>query len=460
MKDVRIKKVMLVILFTVLLVFLFINLSSVGQILGTILKVLKPIIYGLIIAYILNWPYKFFYNKCFYKIKSKKKKTSGLRKALAMLCAYIIVFGIITVLFVFLIPQLTESIKKLVDDVPVYSIKVQNWLNNFITFIDNKTGLNLKDADTYNNVISALTGTSASNTISNIISWAFPFLLSSITTVGTGLYNWVLGIIVSIYMLSSKDRLLFGCRKCVVAFLPKKAAVKTLKICNFANNKCGRFIIGKIIDSAIIGVICFIFMSIFKFDYAVLISVIVGVTNVIPFFGPFIGAIPSAFLLLIVNPIQCIWFIIFIFVLQQFDGNILGPKILGETVGLSSFWILFSVLVAGGLFGITGMLLGVPVFAVIYTLIEDAVNLRLKKKAIAAQQGKYENQQLTIDDINENNNSSETVFKKQHKQENTIDVNNLSEAEIHQQVSNEDEKNFVEQIDEEAKARQSYYNQF
>ena len=155
------------------------------------------------------------------------------------------------------------------------------------------------------------------------------------------------------------------------------------------NTKCGKFIIGKIIDSSIIGIMCFIGMSIFRFDYPLLISVIIGVSNLIPFFGPFIGGIPSVVLLLLINPMEALWFTIFLFVLQQFDGNILGPKILGESVGISGFWIMVSVIVGGGLFGIVGMILGVPFFAAIFMLITEVVEWRMKakkkKKLIAAE---------------------------------------------------------------------------
>lgn len=164
--------------------------------------------------------------------------------------------------------------------------------------------------------------------------------------------------------------------------MPKRVLNKAIEIVNVSNNMCGRFLIGKLVDSIIIGILCFIGMSIFRFEYAPLISVIVGFTNIIPVFGPFIGAIPSAFLLLLIDPIQCLWFVVFIIVLQQLDGNVIGPKILGNQIGVSGFWIMFSVLVGGGLFGVSGMVLGVPVFAVIYDLLGKNVKTRLKYKVV------------------------------------------------------------------------------
>ena len=185
-------------------------------------------------------------------------------------------------------------------------------------------------------------------------------------------------------LLSGKERLTRQFKIAAVAYLPEKVHKRLFKIADVFNNKCGKFIVGKIIDSFIIGLMCFIGLSIFRFHYPLLISVIIGVCNMIPFFGPIIGAIPTTFLLLIINPWEALGFLVFIIVLQQFDGNILGPKILGETVGISGFWIMFSVIVGGGLFSVPGMLLGVPVFAAIYTLVEEGAERRLKKKDISA----------------------------------------------------------------------------
>ncbi len=356
--------------------FLLINIKTVGSILGAILSVFTPFIYGFVLAYILSFPYKFFMNRCFYKIGTKRKKLLGLKKALSMVLSYLVCFGIIAFLIGILVPQLSKSISSLVDDIPIYAQSLQETFNSFVSFIDNQFDYNLYDNISTDGIVKFFVGTDIKGFISDLFASAFPAALNF----AEGLYNWVIGIIVSMYMLATKDKLCYQIRAVVVAFLPLKASKTLLRITDLCNKKCGKFIIGKIIDSLIIGVICFIGLSIFKFDYALLISVIVGVTNVIPFFGPFIGAIPCGFLLLLIDPIQCFWFIVFVIVLQQFDGNVLGPKIIGESVGISGFWILFSVIVGGGLFGLPGMLLGVPVFAVIYTLVDEGVTKRLRLK--------------------------------------------------------------------------------
>lgn len=342
-----------------------------------------PFIYGFIIAYLLSFPYNFFYDKCFHKIGQKRPKLTKLRNTLALICSYIIGFGIIAFLVCILVPELSKSVSNLINDIPIYAEKAQKAIQDFIILIRDQFGYDLTDADTSDKIVSFITGKDTQEFIENFINNAFPVALNFAEGFTTGLYNWIIGIVVSIYMLASKDKLCKQARTVTVAYLPLKVSKWILKVTTLCNKKCGRFIIGKIIDSFIIGVICFIGLSIFRFDYALLISVVVGVTNVIPFFGPFIGAIPCAFLLLLIDPRQCFWFVVFVIALQQFDGNILGPKILGDTVGVSGFWILFSVLVGGGLFGLPGMLLGVPVFAVIYTLITEGTKTRLQKKRSA-----------------------------------------------------------------------------
>lgn len=376
-------RIFLLITYTLVVAFLLINIKQVAVVVKDVFGVFMPFIYGFILAYILSFPYNFFHDRCFKKLGTKRENLKKLKKPLALIISYVLCFGVVGLLVGILIPELTKSITRLVEDIPMYMQSIQTSAHEFVIMIRDQFGYDLYDEKTYNEVISLLTGKDAQQVLEKFISDVFPTALNFAEGFTTGIYNWIIGIVVSIYMLSTKEKLCRQSKAMVVAYLPLKTSRKVLQITDLSNKKCGKFIIGKIIDSCIIGLICFVGMSIFKFDYALLISVVVGVTNVIPFFGPFIGAIPSAFLLLLIDPMQCFWFVIFIIVLQQFDGNILGPKILGDTVGISGFWILFSVIVGGGLFGVIGMLLGVPVFAVIYTLIDDSVTKRLKEKRSA-----------------------------------------------------------------------------
>ena len=381
MKKNNIRTIMLIILFTIALIFFFIHLSDVWKYLKIIFSVIAPIIYGLFIAYVLNYPFKAFHDHAFKNMGTKHKWLKKVRKPLSIILSYIIVFGIITFLISMMIPELASSIEKFIDAMPEYEQTLRGWADDTASFIKGMTGYDLYEVATFNNMIAFITGNEATEFFKNLSSTLLPSAVTTMVDIGTGIYNWGLGIVISIYLIASKETLLRQSRRLISAFTPEKFSTRFFRICTTFNQKCGKFIIGKIIDSSIIGLMCFIGMSIFRFDYPLLISVIIGVSNLIPFFGPFIGGIPSTVLLLLINPMEALWFVIFLFVLQQFDGNILGPKILGESVGISGFWIMVSVIVGGGLFGIPGMILGVPFFAAIYTLVAEAVEWKNRKKA-------------------------------------------------------------------------------
>lgn len=376
--------ILLVILFTIGIIFFFIHITDVVKVLNTIFAVLAPILYGLVIAYLLNYPYKAFYDHAFKKMGTKHKWLKKLKKPLSLLLAYIIIFGIVGFLVGTLIPELSSSVTTLIDNIPVYENAIKSASDSVVSFVYNMSGYNLYEVATYSNLISLITGNDATEFFNNFFENFITPALLTVRDIGTGLYNWIIGIIISIYLLAGKEKLIRQFKLLVVAYTPEKFYKRLFKVGDVFNNKCGKFIVGKIIDSSIIGLMCFIGLSIFRFHYPLLISVIIGVSNMIPFFGPIIGAIPTTFLLLIINPMEALGFLIFIIILQQFDGNILGPKILGETVGISGFWIMVSVIVGGGLFGVPGMLLGVPIFAAIYTLVDEGVERRLRKKEIAA----------------------------------------------------------------------------
>ena len=207
-----------------------------------------------------------------------------------------------------------------------------------------------------------------------------PLIADVIMKLLSSIWNIVLGLIVSVYLLLDKEKFYAISKKIVCAMFSKKTADRIFELTYRSNNTFGRFLSGKIIDSAIIGVISFILFTIAKMPYVVLISVIVGITNIIPFFGPFIGAVPCFVLILFESPMKALIFLALIFFIQQLDGNVIGPKILGDSIGISAFWILFSILVAGEIFGFMGMIIGVPLFAVIYSIIKENIEYRLKEK--------------------------------------------------------------------------------
>ena len=371
---------MILITFSVALIFFFIHLGDIWKILDAIIKVLTPIFNGLVIAYVLNYPYKLFYNHAFKKMGKKSKLLSKLRMPLSLILSYIIVLGILAFMVSVLIPELTKSISMMIDNIPVYEKAIKGASDDVVAFVKNLTGFNLYELATYSDIIKLITGDNVAEFVKTVFTNILPSAWTTLGDIGSFLYNWVLGLVISIYLLSSRDTLLRQTRKLIVAYTPEKFSKRFFSIAAIFNNKCGKFIVGKIIDSSIIGLMCFIGLTIFRFDYPLLISFIIGLSNMIPFFGPVFGAVPCTLLLLIINPMEALWFVIFIFALQQFDGNILGPKILGETVGLSGFWIMVSVIVGGGLFGLPGMILGVPFFAAIFTIVRESTNLHLRKK--------------------------------------------------------------------------------
>lgn len=375
------EKLMLLIAFAVLLVFIMINFGVVWNLLCIIVNVLMPFFAGFIIAYLINMPYKFFSEKAYIKLDNRGAFLKKMRKPLALVTAYIIVFGVIAFLVGIIVPQLAESINQLAVNFAGYANSFQAFIT---TNLDKYFGIKLdSNSDIFNfinNFVKSVTGGELNAFLQNLASSLAPSIFDITKNVTTSIVNICIGVIVSFYFIGCKDKLIYQSKKLLYAYAPKKFIPKVLEVGDLSNNIFGKFVYGKILDSLIIGVLCFIGMSIFNFDYALLISVIVGITNIVPVFGPFIGAIPSIFILLIIDPLEGLWFTIFILILQQIDGNIIGPKVLGNTIGISGFWIMASVIVGSGLFGFIGMLLAVPLFSTFYVLFGKVVSTRLEKK--------------------------------------------------------------------------------
>ena len=336
------------------------NFDAVKGQLASWVRIIAPFIWGLALAYLLDGPVRFF-----------EKKFHGHR-GFAIVLACVLAVIVVSFLIGMVVPQVVESLMMLLNRVPEY---MEN-LNQFIK----SSNINLDGAEeligSYQELLTRVTG---------LISAMLPKVVGYGMAIGSGLVSAITAVISSIYMLMSKDKLLRQLKKVVLAAFPLPRARRVLEECHHAHQVFSGFINGKLIDSTIIGIICFVGMSLFRMPFAVLISVIVGVTNIIPFFGPFIGAIPSILILLIINPWDALGFAVFVLALQQFDGNILGPKILGDSTGLSAFWVLVAIIVGGGLFGFVGMVVGVPAFAVLYSLTSDILARRLAEKGIDAE---------------------------------------------------------------------------
>ena len=389
MKGNNFKSVIIWITYAIFLLFVMLNFKTVWSILCDTVSILRPILYGFVLAYLLNMPFNIFKNKLFKNLGAKYKPLQKLKIPLSITISYILCAGFVTALIAVLIPALTQSAEILIDSLPIYVAQVEDKIDKLVDYIYVKYNINFNEGKTIeiytDKILNIISSDNISKLIDTITGNIFPAAITTVKFLALEVYNWIVAIIISIYLLLSKDKLIAQLKKIVTAYFKPNNKDKIFKIAHLMNNKCGKFIVGKIIDSVAVGILCFIGMSIFKFDYALLISFVIGIANIIPFFGPFIGAIPSAFLLLIINPIQCFWFVVFILVLQQIDGHILEPLILGDQIGLSGFWIIFCVILGGGLFGIVGMLLGVPVFAVVYSLISENVNKKIDKSSANAE---------------------------------------------------------------------------
>lgn len=384
--------VWLVIVMSILFFFAFYKMGTIMQVFGQLSEILRPFTFGFVVAYLLVPIFNGLVTRLepfFLRIMRRPKHAKTLNKLVCSLISVIFFLLVVIALLSMVLPQLAESIIGLVEKLPGYMQQTEIWLSNLFS---NNGVLKENLEQLYNSVSKS------------IMDWANMMLIPQLIEVMRGNFvgNFVsnalsfvktvlVGFISAIYMLNSKETFSAQGKKLIYSMFHTETANTILENLRFVHKVFGGFITGKLIDSLIIGLITFVCMSIFNLPYVLLISVIIGVTNIIPFFGPFIGAIPSTLLIFMVSPLQAVYFVIFILVLQQFDGNILGPKILGDSTGLASFWVMFAILLFGGLFGFVGMVIGVPLFAVIYSLISGLVNRSLRNKALSDQTVDYIN---------------------------------------------------------------------
>ncbi len=365
-------------------IFVLLRWDEFDSVLSRIIGVCKPLIYAVGIAYLL-WPLMTFFEKKAFAGIEKHKPRKKIVRILSLVCTYIIFLLVLTLFFGTVIPQISSSFMMLMDRMSQYISTAQTWIDDFIgqnAFID---------AEFVNGLVDRL-----NDLINQLITWIydnFRRALSGVTSYAanfaTEIWNIVLGIIFAVYFLLFKENLLAQVKKLFMSVLSEPAYQKAAHYAALTDRTFGGFINGKLLDSLIIGILCFILMSIFRMPYAPLISLIIGITNVIPFFGPFIGAIPSTFFVFIADPGMTLWFVLLVFLLQQLDGNVIGPKILGDFIGLSPLWVIVSITVMGGLLGIFGMFLGVPTFAVIYAFIKEITEKNLDKKGLPTDTDAY-----------------------------------------------------------------------
>ena len=367
------------------------NYESFSEGVGTIKTIISPFIYGFVMAYLLSPIYNATV-RGLYKLLGKyfknKQRLFSFCKLVASVVAVVCLIGAVAGLIALIVPQVIESLTGILKSLPQRLTQLSALFNDITSKMDNKR-LAMKMSEIYAQVQTNLIELAQTKLLPGMGTLVGQVSTQVILTLKT-MMNVMIGVMACVYMLNSKERFQGQFKKVILATLPKEKAEALFDFAKFTNRTFGGFINGKIIDSIIIGIICFILMEIFGFPYPILISAIIGITNVIPFFGPFIGAIPAAIIILLVSPIHALYFLILIFVLQQVDGNIIGPAILGNTTGIASFWVLFSIVIGGGLFGFIGMVLGVPVFAIIYYYFSRSINKRLEAKGLEFRTDSYE----------------------------------------------------------------------
>lgn len=415
---------------SIILYYIIFHAASFNTRIQAAINIAMPIIDGMVLAYLLTPVLNGLEGKMLIPLFRKgnielNAKNKKRMRALSIVFTLIIVFFLIYAFFSMVIPQLLKSIQSIIFQFPVY-------VNNLETFIT-KLLANNPDIDEFATGMLDKYSTQINDWLNNSVipqmNGIIKSLSLSVLSFLKSIWNLIIGFIISIYILGSKEVFCGQAKKTVYAFFDRKTANSIINDFRFTHKTFSGFISGKILDSLIIGLICFPCITLMDMPYAVLISVIIGVTNVIPFFGPYLGAIPSAFLILLINPVKCLYFIIFILILQQFDGNFLGPKILGESTGLSGFWVIFSITIFGGVFGIFGMIIGVPIFAVFYAFVKKYTNSLLQKKGLPTKTDKY----TQVEVITSENTFRELKEIPKERKERAIRFSkkeNLSEAEM------------------------------
>lgn len=367
------------------------NFSLLASGMAKLVNILSPFIWGLVITYLLTPLMRKLQKKVFgpfaarlYK-NNKKNDGSKLARGLSVLTAEIVLLLIITAVIYLIVPQIYSSIETMVLSSSEYIAQTSAWIEKLLQDFPEVMEYVMSTLNSVGTELTEWLKTTLLPELGSIVT----NVTAGVYYVLQGIYNLLIGIIASVYILSNVDSLSAHSKKLLYCIFSVETAEKIREASRFVDKTFNGFIIGKILDSAIIGLICYIVCALLKMPYALLVSVIVGVTNIIPFFGPFIGAIPSSLIILLVDPVKCLIFILFIILLQQLDGNYIGPKILGNTVGINGFWVMFSIIFGAGIFGFWGMLLGVPVFVVIYTAITNAVNKKLKKSGLPTETAQY-----------------------------------------------------------------------
>ncbi len=368
----EIKKYFPIVTYAILLYLGASNLNLVLAFFSQILSVMKPLIVGIAIAFILNLLLKKFENNIYKKSKifKKNKWVQNHLRLLSLLTTYLVTILIIVLIIIFIVPQVAESSKTLINKLPEYSVKITDYGTELYFKLGLTDDIMNQLFDSFKDLFVGLS-TFTANTLLKIVGVTIGITSGALTT--------LMGIIFSIYILASKEKLIEIVSKINRAFAPKKTAAYLSSLMDSVNHIFSKFVGGQITEAFILGSLCFIGLLIFRIPYAPLVSVLIAVTSLIPFVGSFIGTIPSVLIIAMESPSKAIFFVVFILILQQIEGNLIYPKVVGDAIGIGGFWVFLAITVGGGLFGVLGMLLGVPLMAVLYTITRSAVNNRLEQ---------------------------------------------------------------------------------
>ncbi len=391
---------LLVIIAAICFYYLLFNGTHFSSIIKSIFQIFMPVTYGFIFAYLLTPVVNRLEVRVILPVIKRLKiknevKAQKISRGLTIFITVMVVLWVIYSFFALIIPELISSIRNISVQLPIFVRNTTDWVNKILADNPDIRDFIRTTLPIYSDQLQSFLNTNILPQMETV----FKSVTLSVMSLVQVLWNFLIGIIISCYVLFNKELFAGQCKKILYALFKTPTANNIIQRSRFTNKTFSGFIGGKILDSLIIGLLCFIGVSLLQMPHAVLVSVIVGVTNVIPFFGPYIGAIPSAFLIFMVSPIKCLYFLIFILILQQFDGNVLGPRILGESTGLSGFWVIFSITIFGGLFGVLGMIIGVPFFAVLYTIFRSYINKKLTLRGLPDSTIEY----LDVGTIEDNN---------------------------------------------------------
>ena len=392
-----------VIVASILFFLVLSRLDAVAEVIGFVFNLLMPFIIGLVFAYLLSPLVDWFEDRCFKPLLKKitKKECVKPARVIAIVITYLLVFVILGGMGVLAVQQLIESLTGLIRNLSNYFGRLEGWV---LGFVEGNPQLTKFISEQFTSIAGSISSWATNDLLPQLTNMAGGVTVGLMTTV-TIITNLLVGLVVSIYILFGKESFFAQTKKFTYAVFSIKTTNALIRMMRRADRIFGQFVKGKLIEALIVGMLTFVGMSIFDMPFATLIAVIIGLTNIIPFFGPIIGMVVSIVLILMVDPMTALYFTIFIIVIQQLDGNLIGPKILGESTGLSSFWVIFSIMVFGGIFGVVGMLIGVPTFALLYSLICEVAENRLKKNEMPTESVEYEQ----IDHINQ---KEEIVYRK------------------------------------------------